>query len=173
MPPPTPPLRPNAINLSVLGVVIGSIRLNYERMLQPKHGVFAEAIVAPDVLRGFDFVSYGGAAGYRFHWRGVATSGFVGGSFSVTYGSGTMPTYHLGDTKTVDFTGNVWTLAIAPHIGKRWVFEPSGVNLTLRFGVGYAYRIVDPSAGTPAQATHNLEHSFFTSDGELSVGYSF
>jgi hypothetical protein len=66
-------LRPNAINLSVVGFVIGNVRLTYERMLRAKHGVFAEAIVAPDVLRGFDFVGVGAGAGYRFHWHGAGT----------------------------------------------------------------------------------------------------
>jgi hypothetical protein len=165
--------RPNALNFSVFGFVIGNIRLTYERLLLPKHGVFGEAIVAPDFLRGFDFVAYGAAAGYRFHWGGPKTSGFVGGTFSVTHGSGRRPTLKLGDTDPVDFTGSVWTIGIAPHVGKRWLFEPSGVNLTLRFGGGFAYNVVDPSAGASAEATHNLERSFIVGDGELSVGYSF
>ena len=166
-------MRANAINLSVLGFVIGNIRLTYERLLRPKHGAFAEAIVAPDVLQGFDFVEYGAGVGYRFHWRGAKTSGFVGATLSVTHGSGTKPTLKLGDEDTVDFTGSVWTFGIAPHVGKRWLFEPSGVNLTLRFGGGFAYRVVDPSSGSPAEATHNVEHNFLIADGELSVGYSF
>jgi hypothetical protein len=173
LPQPASVPRPNAINLSVFGFVIGNIRLTYERLLLPKHGAFAEAIVAPDFLRGFDFVAYGAAVGYRFHWNGPKSSGFVGGTLSVTHGNGTTPTLKLGDSDTVDFTGSVWTIGIAPHVGKRWLFEPSGVNLTLRFGGGFAYRIVDPSSGTPQEATHNLEHSFVVADGELSVGYSF
>jgi hypothetical protein len=168
-----PAVRDNAINLSVLGFVIGNIRLTYERMLQPKHGVFGEAIVAPDVLRGFDFVGVGGAVGYRFHWRGAPTSAFVGATLSVTYASGTTPTIKLGDEETVDFSGSTWTLGIAPHVGKRWVFERSGVNLTLRVGGGFAYHIVDPDPNSDAKATRNLEQSFLVADGELSVGYSF
>ncbi|MFM2416179.1 MAG: hypothetical protein RL385_902, partial [Pseudomonadota bacterium] len=72
------PYRPNALNFSVIGIVIGKQRLTYERLLRPKHGLYVEGIVAPDVLNGFDFVGYGGGMGYRFHWSGPGTSGFVG-----------------------------------------------------------------------------------------------
>jgi hypothetical protein len=97
----------------------------------------------------------------------------VGASLSVTRSSGTTPTLKLGDKDMVDFSGSVWTLGIAPHVGKRRLFERSGVNLTLRFGGGFAYHFVDPRAGTPAKATRNLERTFLIADGELSVGYSF
>lgn len=172
-PKPAPRLRSNAINLSVLGFVIGNIRLNYERMLSEKHGVFAEALVAPDFLNGCDFVGYGAAMGYRYHWRGAGTSGFVGGTVGFMRGSGTRATLKFGETDPVDFTGSIWTIGIGPHVGKRWLFEPSGVNLTVRFGGGFAYNMANPSPGTPAQATHNVEHSYVLLDGELSVGYSF
>jgi hypothetical protein len=167
------PFRPNAINLSVLGFLIGAVRLTYARALLPKHGVFAEAIVLPDVLRGFEFVGVGGAVGYRFHWRGPQTSAFVGATFSVTRTSGTTPTFRLGEDDFPEFRGSVWTIGLAPHVGKRWLFEKSGVNLTLRVGGGFAYHVADAWRGTESGAKHNLEHSFIISDGELSVGYSF
>lgn len=168
-----PPLRLNALNLSVLGFAIGAVRLTYERMLLPKHGVFGEAIVMPDVLRGFQFVGVGGAVGYRFHWHGAKTSAFVGGTLSVTRARGTVPTFRLGDDEFPEFRGSVWTIGIAPHIGKRWLFERSGVNLTLRVGGGLAVHVVDEWRGTEPGAKRNLQRSFLITDGELSVGYSF
>jgi hypothetical protein len=166
-------LRPNALNLSVLGFLIGAVRLTYTRALLPKHGVFAEAIVLPDVLRGFAFVGVGGAVGYNFYWRGPKTSGFVGGTLSVTRTSGTTPTFRLGKEDMPDFRGSVWTIGIAPHAGKRWLFEKSGINLTLRAGGGVAYHVADAWRGTEKGAKQNLERSFIIADGELSVGYSF
>jgi hypothetical protein len=173
MPAARPVPRPNALNLSVLGFVIGAVRLTYERMILSKHGVFGEAIVAPDILRGFEFVGFGGAVGYRFHWRGAATSAFVGGTLSVTRASGTTPTFKLGDDDFPEFRGSVWTIGIAPHIGKRWLFERSGVNLTLRVGGGLGYHVVDAWRGSEPGARRNLQRSFLITDGELSVGYSF
>jgi hypothetical protein len=168
-----PVRRPNALNLSVLGFVIGAVRLTYERMILPKHGVFGEAIVAPDILRGFEFVGFGGAVGYRFHWRGAETSAFVGGTLSLTRASGTTPTFKLGDRDFPEFRGSVWTIGIAPHVGKRWLFERSGVNLTLRVGGGLGYHVVDAWRGSEPGARRNLQRSFLVTDGELSVGYSF
>jgi hypothetical protein len=175
LPPPAPERAPrmNAMNLSVLGFVIGNVRLTYERLLRPMHGVFGEAIAAPDVLRGFDFVGFGAGAGYRFHWRGAGSSGFVGASISVMRRSGTTPTIKLGEKDTFDFSGSVWTIGLAPHVGKRWIFERSGVNLTLRVGGGFAYNFVDPDPGSERKANRNLRHTYLMTDGELSVGYSF
>lgn len=167
-------MRANAINLSVFGFVVGNIRLVYERMLTEKHGVFAEALVSPDFLNGCDFVGYGSSLGYRYHWRGAGTSGFVGGALGFMRSSGTKAVLEKwGSRDTVDFKGSLWTVAVGAHAGKRWLFEPSGVNLTMRFGAGFMYNMADPTAGASAQATHNLEHSYVLVDGELSVGYSF
>lgn len=173
LPEPEPMVRLNAVNLSVLGFVIGNVRVTYERMLVPKHGVFGEVIVAPDVLRGFDFVGVGAGAGYRFHWHGEGTSGFVGASVSVMRHSGTTPTIKLGSRDTFDFSGSAWTLGISPHVGKRWLFARSGVNLTLRVGGGFAYHVVNPDADSERKANRNLKHTYLMTDGELSVGYSF
>jgi hypothetical protein len=56
--------RPNALNFSVLGFLVGNLRLTDERRLARKHDVYVEGILAPNVLSHFSFVAGGGSAGY-------------------------------------------------------------------------------------------------------------
>jgi hypothetical protein len=165
--------RPNALNFSVIGFVIGNLRLTYERMLRPKHGLYAEGILAPDILNGFDFVGYGGGAGYRFHWRGPGTSGFVGAGVTLLRRSGTIAVYDFDDEDTYDYRGSLFSVGVGPQVGKRWLWERTGINLTIRFGAGVVLSNAYPKQNVPKKATDGLTRFPIGAEGELSVGYSF
>jgi hypothetical protein len=165
--------RPNALNFSVLGFVLGNLRLTYERMLRPKHGLYAEGIFAPDILNGFDFVGYGGGMGYRFHWRGPGTSGFVGAGVTLLRRSGTIAVYDFEDKDTYDYRGSLFSVGVGPQVGKRWLWERTGINLTIRFGAGLVLSKANPKQNVPKKATDGLTRFPIGAEGELSVGYSF
>jgi hypothetical protein len=175
----TPPVpaphaaRWNALNFSVLGFVIGNLRLTYERLLRPKHGLYADAIVAPDVLHGFDFVGYGGSMGYRFHWRGPATGGFVGAGVTLLRRSGQISVYDIDDQDTYRYRGGLFSVGVGPHVGKRWLWERTGINLTIRFGAGLLVSKAFPKRDVPKKATDGLTRFPVGAEGELSVGYTF
>jgi hypothetical protein len=167
------PYRANALNFSVLGFVIGNLRLTYERMLRPKHGLYAEGILAPDILNGFDFVGYGGGMGYRFHWRGPGTSGFVGAGVTLLRRSGTIAVYDFEDEDTYDYRGGLFSVGVGPQVGKRWLWERTGINLTIRFGGGLALSKAYPKRNVPKKASDGLTRFPIGAEGELSVGYTF
>jgi len=73
---------------------------------------------------------------------------------------------------------DVASLGLTGNIGKRWQFD-SGLNVTLRLGLGYGVHRVstdstDPDAQKAVDAVNELLTFLpFAAEGELSVGYSF
>ncbi|MFM2416408.1 MAG: hypothetical protein RL385_1131 [Pseudomonadota bacterium] len=165
--------RANALNFSVLGFVIGNLRLTYERLLRPKHGLYIEGIIAPDVLNGFDFVGYGSGMGYRFHWSGPGTGGFVGAGVALLRYRGKIAVYDLDDGDTYDYRGSLFSVGVGPHVGKRWLWERTGINLTIRVGAGLVLSKTYPKQNVPKKATDGLTRFPIGAEGELSIGYSF
>src|SRR5262245_60287862 len=78
----------NSINLSPLGVAFGNYALTYERLLGGSHGLVVEGILTRSSGDDGDSTQFGGAAGYRWHWRGRQNSGFLGIMFAQGFGSG-------------------------------------------------------------------------------------
>lgn len=174
VPPPPMPSMPNSLSLSPIGLVIGKVRLNYERRFADRHGLLVEGAVAPSLLSGFDFVSAGGGVGYRWYWNGPESSGFVGCHVGIEQGSGRFDTVVDGETRT--YAGRVRQLSIVPVIGKRWLLMPHLV-MTLRFGLGYASTRYEPDASADAEAVDQLRDFArqlpITLESEFSLGYRF
>lgn len=166
----------NSVNVSPLGLMVGSYSINYERLFNGYHGVLAEVDFASASSDDSSSKSFGGNIGYRFHWRGKQDSGFVGlnvgyaqgsGEGSITSGS-TMKTFNV-DTSVKRITANV---------GRRWAWD-SGLNVTFRIGAGRGdYKVTTDSDDPDAQEVVNDIDDLLTFlpvafDGELSVGYMF
>jgi len=161
----------NSINVSPLGVVVGNYAVTYERLFGGSHGLIAEGIVARNAGDDGSSLQFGGAVGYRWHWRGRQNSGFLGVMIAQGFGSGEVTTNGMTHDMTVRST------TITGNIGKRWMFGP--VNLTVRLGLGYGKYTVEAKEDTQeakdAEETLNDILAFIPIgfDGELSVGYAF
>jgi hypothetical protein len=82
-----PPERANSINVSPLGIVLGSYNINYERLFGA-HGLVLEGGFSYLSDDGDDSKSLGGSLGYRWHWRGRQNSGFLGLAAGMYDGTG-------------------------------------------------------------------------------------
>ncbi len=184
--PPTPPLlevrqtaltKENSVNLSPLGILSGSYGLNYERLLNGYHGLIVEGNFSSFSDSDSSSSSFGGALGYRFHWRGNQNSGFLGLNVGYYNGTGTgSVSTNSGQERTFDVDTSV--ASITANIGKRWAWD-SGLNITFRIGAGKGYYDIttdsdDPDAQKAVKAVDDLLTVFpIAFDGELSVGYIF
>ena len=182
------PPRENSFNLSPLGLLLGSYSLNYEHLSGGTHGLLIDGHIDRDsgtattadssgtttgTSRSTD---YGIGAGYRWHWSGEQSSGFLGLMAGYTVGSGTSTLTSGNTTSRFDLTIRApWVVA---NIGKRWQWD-SGVNITFRIGGGWAkYTVTTTSTDPDAQTAVKFLQDILTLlpiafDGELSVGYSF
>ena len=169
--------RANSINVSPLGLLAGSYSANYERLFSGHHGLLLEG----QYIRASDddasSTHGGGGIGYRWHWRGRQNSGFLGATLAYTKGSGEGTVSITGsDDKTFDV--DVSVLQLTGNIGKRWAWD-SGLNITLRFGLGIGdYNVTTDSMDPDAEAAVKLVDDILTLfpvafDGELSIGYTF
>jgi hypothetical protein len=179
-----PPPKENSINISPLGVVFGGYSLNYEHLWDGMHGVVVEGEFSHASGTSTESsnsvsassTSYGGAAGYRWHWSGRQDSGFLGlmAGYDVGTGSGTVT--RGGTAKSIDLT--LKASRFVANIGKRWQWD-SGFNITFRIGAGWAkYEVSSNSSDPQAQdAVKGLQNVLtlipIAFDGELSIGYSF
>jgi hypothetical protein len=181
---PPPPPRENSINGSPLGILVGNYSLNYERLVNGTHGFLIEGVlshVTGTATSGTEMFSnksttYGGGAGYRWHWSGQQNSGFLGLMAGYTVGTGSSTLTSGGTVSSFDMTVKApWVVA---NIGKRWQWD-SGINITFRIGGGWARYTVsttstDPQAQDAVNSLNDLLKFFpIAIDGELSLGYSF
>lgn len=170
----------NSVNISPLGVVIGSYALNYEHMFDGGHGVLAEGLLSISGNDDASSLGYGGGVGYRWHWNGTQDSWFAGVNLSYLAGSGdaTVETTTNGMTTKEKFDVSLTEFAATANIGRRWAFD-FGLNITFRVGAGYASREVstdskDPLAQDAVALMDDLVNFIPVAvDGELSVGWVF
>ena len=161
----------NSINVSPLGVVFGNYALTYERLFAGHHGVIVEGIFSRSTGDEGDSMQYGGAIGYRWHWRGRQNSGFLGVTFAQSIGTGEVT------TNGMSYDMSVRSTMITANIGKRWLFGP--INVTTRFGLGWGHHVASADSDTQeakdAEELMNDILSFLPIgvEGELSVGYTF
>lgn len=167
----------NSINGNPLGALIGSYGLNYERLMGGMHGLMIEGQLGIRSDSSSSYTTYGGGAGYRWHWRGRQNSGFLGlmAGYSVGTGKSTVSD-GAGGTQNFDLTIKApWVVG---NIGKRWVL-PYNLNITFRIGAGWAgYKVSTTSTDPDAQAGVDLLQDLLTFlpiafDGEISLGYMF
>ena len=165
----------NSINVSPLGLLLGSYHLNYERLIGGYHGFLVEADFANFSDDDSSSKSFGGSVGYCYHWSGEQDSGFVGVNAGHQRGTGEA-TLNTGSMKTFDVDTSVTHLTA--NVGRRWAWN-SGFNITLRIGAGWGnYNITTDSQDPEAQEAVELVDDLLTLlpvavDGELSIGYAF
>jgi hypothetical protein len=179
-----PPPRVNSVNGNPLGFLFGSYSLNYERLVDGTHGFMIEGNLAHSTgtsnsgteTSSNKSTTYGGGAGYRWHWSGQQQSGFLGLMAGYSVGAGTSTITSGGMSNSFDLTIKApWVVA---NIGKRWQWD-SGLNLTFRIGGGWAkYTVTTSSMDPQAQDAVKFVQDILTLipialDGELSLGYSF
>lgn len=161
----------NSINVSPLGVVVGNYAVTYERLFAGHHGLIVEGIFNRSTGDDGDSTQFGGAVGYRWHWRGRQNSGFLGVMFAQSMGNGEVTTNGMSHDMSVRST------TITANIGKRWMFGP--INATIRLGLGWGHHVADAKEDTQeAKDAENLMNDILSFlpigvDGELSVGYTF
>ena len=168
--------RANSINVSPLGLVVGSYAANYERLMPGGHGIILEGGYSRSTADDSSAASGGAAVGYRWHWRGKQNSGFAGVTLAYYAGTGegTVTTGDMSETFDVDTR----SLTLTANLGKRWAWD-NGLNVTLRLGAGYGnYSVSTDSTDPDAQDAVELVDDLLTLipiaiDGELSIGYTF
>ena len=165
----------NSININPLGAVGLNYALTYERLFAGSHGLVVEGIAAFSNGDDGDAKQFGGAVGYRWHWRGRQNSGFLGVMFSQGFGTGEV-VYSNGTTE-MRHGMNVRSTTVTANIGKRWLFGP--VNVTIRGGLGYGKYVASAKEDTQeAKDAEELMNDILAFlpiavDGELSIGYTF
>lgn len=166
----------NSVNVSPLGLLVGSYGVNYERLLDGHHGLLVEGNFASSSSSNASNSSFGGTLGYRYHWSGGQDSGFVG--LNLSYSSGSSEAVVTTDDGMTSFDLDTTATTITANVGRRWAWD-SGLNVTLRFGLGKGDYDVstdseDPDAQEAVELVDDLlEFLPLAVDGELSVGYAF
>jgi hypothetical protein len=165
--------RTNSINLDPMGALVGAYNANYEH-LSGSHGLLAEGGFYTSGDADSSVTTYGGAVGYRWHWRGRQNSGFVGAMLGFSGGSAVAASDDMSTTYDISVKEASATL----NVGKRWQLD-MGLNVTFRLGAGYAKRWFSTSSmdANAQQAVETIEDIMaflpVAFDGELSLGYSF
>lgn len=176
-PPPAPAWGENSVNISPLGVLFGSYALNFEHLVDGRHGLIAEGQFSSSSNEDAKSTSFGAGIGYRYHWSGSQDSGFVGAMAAYQVGTGNATvTTSSGGTQSFDL--GISAASVTANIGRRWAWE-GGFNVTLRFGVGRAWYDIssdssDPNVQEAIRFTDALLNALPVAlDGELSIGWIF
>jgi hypothetical protein len=162
----------HSINISPLGILFGAYNINYEYLHDGTHGILGEAGMAHSSDDDTSATSFAGSAGYRWHWRGKQSSGFLGANVGYQRGWGT--TSYDG----TEFDLDVSRVIVVGNIGRRWAWD-FGLNLTLRVGAGYGSWNVSSDSSDPdvreavREAERLLQRVPVALDGELSLGWVF
>jgi len=163
----------NSLNLSPIGFLFGAYSVNYERLIGGSHGFISEFSYLSSKSGGFSTTTSGLRAGYRWHWSQSQNSGFVGAMLAYENGSTTMET---SERNKYDVTLSAPSVSF--NIGRRWAWT-GGFNITLRLGVGRAFRTLSTSGkSSEADAAIDEAEAYLnkipvTIDSELSVGWVF
>ncbi len=167
----------HSVNASPLGLLLGYYSLNYEYLIDGRHGFLVEGTYASYDVDNESVGSYGAGIGYRWHWSGGQDSGFLGVSAGFGVGSSLIRTDVLSDMSE-SHNIDIRSLYLTGNIGRRWAWD-SGFNITLRVGAGYGdYEASTDSMSPEAQQQaadlqEQLAPLKVAFDGELSLGYTF
>jgi len=173
------PEQANSINVSPLGLVFGNLAVTYEHLWSGTHGLILEAGYGRD--KGDNgSASHGAlAVGYRWHWSHKQNSGFLGVTYTQSYGNGTM-TYQPDTAEARDYDMTVHSEMLTANIGKRWTLgAEENWNITLRFGLGWGHHVATAKEDTMEAKEAEQEMNDILSllpvgyEGELSLGYNF
>lgn len=156
-----------AIGISALSP-LGAWAFHGERLVAPRHGVTLDGMYG---LYGNAAGSWGGLAGYRFHFRPGLEGWFAG--VSVGYASLDIETVLPEDDEQKDFRMEAAITALGANFGYRWLWG-NGLGIVLR--AGYGYQVASDFEWTPEpkdQDLKSLVETLQSLDLETSVGYSF
>jgi hypothetical protein len=151
---------------------IGDFAVGVEHVFGDHHGVVVEGTFIHVHGNPTHTTTFGGQAGYRFHWKGD-NAPFVGvlGGYEVGFAKYDQE-HHGGPYWKYD----VRHVSVVPHVGYRWTYKR--FVATIRFGGGYGgWSITTDDPTAPAEAAQELRDRLqFTPvklDSELSVGFRF
>lgn len=165
----------NSINACPFGVAFGIFVVNYERLIQPHHGLVArlDYEMIPKTYSDANIESNGYAftLNYRYHFNGQMSSWFAG-----AYGRAQVYTGE-GKLEAEQFNFDIYDYTIGLNAGKKWVWKN---GLTATFSLGYGYDIKTRTQSVENPGVDNAIDAFedgydFMNPfmGELSIGYSF
>lgn len=156
-----------AIGVSALSP-LGAWAFHGERLLAPRHGLILEGMYG---LYGSGAGSWGGIAGYRFHFRPGLEGWFAG--LNVGHASLDIQTVLPEDDQQKDFRMEAAFTVLGANAGYRWLWG-NGLGIVVR--AGYGYQVASDFAWTPEpkdQDMKNLVEILQSLDLESSIGYSF
>jgi hypothetical protein len=162
----------NSVNLNPIGFLFGAYSVNYERLIDGSHGFIGELSYSSSTSDNSSTSAFGFRAGYRWHWSQSQNSGFVGAMLA--YENGTAEQTIEGSKYDVTLSAP----SVSLNIGRRWAWT-GGFNITLRFGVGRAFRTLSTSDKSEeaqeaiTELNKLLDAIPVTLDSELSVGWIF
>lgn len=162
----------HSINFSPIGIIFGAYKLNYEYLYNGTHGLLAEGAFGYASDDDVSVTTFGGGAGYRWHWRGRQNSGFLGANLGYQGGSATVT---VNDS---EFDLDASRFIVVANVGKRWAWD-FGLNITFRLGAGYgswdfSTDSSDPDAREAVQNAEDIVELIpIALDGELSLGWIF
>ncbi|GGK10640.1 hypothetical protein GCM10007962_00950 [Yeosuana aromativorans] len=171
----------NSISFCPAALAFGIYSVNYEYLLNKKHGLVArfdyEAI--PKTYTNTNIKSNGKAfiVNYRYHFSEQMKSFFVGayGRYRIYNGTGVIEGNNTTENENFSFDMPDWTAGI--NAGKKWVWN-SGFNITLSFGYGFSNESWNASSNITSvdNAIKDFRKAYDFIDpfyGEFSIGYSF
>jgi len=170
----------NSINLNPLSLLGGYYGVSYEHLFDRTHGLLIEPFLYRKASGDTKSSSFGGYAGYRWHWSKSQNSGFLGVNAGAAFGTGSasITTSVNGVSTTKSFDVNTRVIEVTGNVGRRFAWD-NGFNLTLRIGAGYANRKVSTdSKDADAQRVVKLVDDLIkflpiALDGEVSIGFIF
>lgn len=161
------PVFKNSISLNGF-ILLGSVQVNYERLIGERHGLMAEGYYA---ITGLSEKSWTVGASYRYHFIASLKGPFANAFFRYGDVHYTSEFGTEGNTSTLSMQTNLNLLGLG--IGNRWQWN-NGLAAVLR--AGYGYQINPTYSWSPyAPSTDDKNRVEFMQglDLELSIGYSF
>ena len=158
----------NSISLSSF-ILLGSVQLNYERLIGSRHGVLAEGYYS---FAGSSKQTLTVGCSYRYHFKPSLKGLFINGFFRYGDVYNTSTFAENGSSKTYEMQTNLKLIGLG--LGNRWQWK-NGFAVVVRGGYGYQINPVykwspsiplDNTKKYQTEATQGL-------DLEISAGYSF
>ena len=158
----------NSISLSSF-ILLGSVQLNYERLIGKHHGLLAEGYYS---FAGSSKKTLTIGGSYRYHFKPSLKGFFINGYFRYGDVYNTSAFTENGNSKTYEMQTNLKLIGLG--LGNRWQWK-NGLAMVVRGG--YGYQINPVYKWSPSIPLDNNKKSQIEAlqglDLELSVGYSF
>lgn len=170
--------RNQAINICAIAIPLMNLYVvNYEYLLADRHGLAARLEYIPLADGDIEGTGYAAVLDYRWHLTPRMESFFLGPYLRYRYAEG------KGTVGGVDFDWSIPELNLGVNAGYRWIHDPTGINVVVVAGYGYAWTSQelssdDTTIGTAfahfkdanAGTENFLDAPFF---GEVSFGWAY